>query len=158
MIEQRYRIWISKQILDDISTEDILSKISNETEAIKKVVSRFTQRFTNQDQFEYDILNNESLWKLSIPEESSGTCLTYNPKMESDPGYWYSMTIVPNAEDAMGSNFVEKKQNLQNDLNIFLHKPNKFFYFLEEDAPNNIKVDLKWMQLHNMSRLVGNDD
>ena len=124
---------------------------------MNKVVSRFTQRFTNKDQFEYDILNNESLWKMSIPEESSGTCLTYNPKMESDPGYWYSMTIVPNAEDAVGSNFVEKKQSIQNNLNIFLHKPNKFFYFLQEEAPNNIQVDLKWMQLHNITRLVGND-
>ena len=132
-------------------------KVSNQTQPLKNVISRFTQRFQNKDQFQYDILNNDSLWKTSIPEESSGTCLTYDPKMESDPGYWYSMTIVPNVDDAKGSNFEEKKQNLQNVLNIFLHKPDKFFYFLEEDAPNNIRIDLKWMQLHNRSRLIGNN-
>ena len=130
--------------------------VSNQTQSIQNVLSKFTQRFQSSDQREYDIVNNGSLWESSIPEENSGTCLTYNPKMESDAGYWYSMMIEPNIEAAEGSSFDQKKRNVLNNMNMFLHEPNKFFYFSQEEAPNNIGIDLKWMQLHNRTRLVGN--
>ena len=144
------------KISDEFSMVNMQTEILNHTQPIKKMISRFTQRFQNEDQFEYDILNNDSLWTMSIPEESSGTCFTYNPQIESDPGYWYSMMNVPNIEDTQGSNYDEKKRNLFNEIKIFLHKPNHLFYFLQEEAPNNIGIDLNWLQLHNKTRIVGN--
>ena len=77
--------------------------------------------------------------------------------MQSDAGYWFSMFITPNVEAASGSNNDEKRRNLFNDMKVFLHEPNKFFYSDQEDAPNNIGIDLTWFQLNNKkTRILGN--
>ena len=73
--------------------------------------------------------------------------------MESDPGYWYAMLIKPKIDT--GPEYGERRRKLLDDLRIFLHEPNKFFYFMEEEAPNNIGTDLKWMQYINRTRIVG---
>ena len=92
----------------------------------------------------------------SIPHEYSGPCFTYNPQQESVPGYWYSMGIVPYISQE-GVDYSERRRNLfNNDLRIFLHEPNKFFFFKEEEAPGNIGLDLQWMQWMNRTRILGN--
>ena len=120
-------------------------------------LSAFTHRFLYEDnEALYDILNNQSYWVKSIPHEYSGPCFTYNPQLQSVPGYWFSMGIIPYINQEGGGDYNERKRNLlNNDLKIFLHEPNKFFFFKEEEAPNNIGIDLKWMQLWNRTRIVG---
>ena len=150
-------ILIASLIVDSFSVEKLNWLISNHTPAIRSFLSSFTQRFNADDDHLYDILSNETLWITSIPFDWSGSCFTYNPQMQSDAGYWYSMFITPNVEAASGSNYEEKRRNLFNDMKVFLHEPNKHFYSDQEDGPNNIGVDLTWMQLNNKkSRIVGN--
>ena len=114
-------------------------------------LSAFKQRFRSDELL--DILNNHSNWVKFIPHEDSGVCFTYNPQRESNSGYWYSMRIVPNINGPNANS--KRRRNLLNDMRIYLHEPNKFFFFKEEDAPNNIGLDLKWMQLMNRTRIVG---
>ena len=144
-------------IIDAFSVEKLNSAISNHTPEITSFLSSFTQRFNDEDDNHlYDILNNGTLWIRTIPHEWSGACFTYNPQMQSDAGFWYSMFISPNIQGASGSNDEEKRRNLFNDLKVFLHEPNRHFYFLQEDAPNNIGVDLKWIELTNKkTRIIG---
>ena len=73
----------------------------------------FEQRFV-KDQTESDILRNDKYWTKSIPHEYSGPCETYDPPMQSDPGYEISMFLT--------------LKELDTNLDIFLHEKNKFFY------------------------------
>ena len=73
----------------------------------------FEQRFV-KDQAENDILHNDQYWTKSIPHEKSGPCETYDPPMQSDPGYEISMFLT--------------LKDLDTSLDIFLHEKNRFFY------------------------------
>ena len=73
----------------------------------------FEQRFV-KDQPENDILRNDKYWTKSIPHEYSGPCETYEPPMQSDPGYEISMFLT--------------LKDLDTNLDIFLHEKDKFFY------------------------------
>ena len=73
----------------------------------------FEQRFV-KDQTESDILRNDKYWTKSIPHEKSGPCETYDPPMQSDPGYEISMFLT--------------LKDLDTNLDIFLHEKNRFFY------------------------------
>ena len=133
---------------DQYSKDHLNALITNHTSRLKTVISRFTQRFHSEGQQQYDILNNDSYWTKSIPHEYSGPCFTYNPQLDSDPGYWYSMSIVPNAAAAP----------MYENMRIFLHEPNKFFYFMEEEAPNTVALDLKQLQHIKKTQIDGKFD
>lgn len=62
------------------------------------------------------MLKEERNWKQFVPHENSGPCYTYDPPLESDPGYDISLYMKMNSN--------EFDENLQ----IFLHKKNQFFY------------------------------
>jgi hypothetical protein len=64
------------------------------------------------------------------------------------------MKIVPNISPD-GPDYSERRRNLLNDMRIYLHEPNKFFFFKEEEAPYNIGLDLKGMQWMNRTRILG---
>ena len=64
------------------------------------------------------------------------------------------MRIVPNIGPD-GPDYGERRRNLLNDMRIYLHEPNMFFFFKEEEAPGNIGLDLKWMQWMNRTRILG---
>lgn len=125
---------------------------------MQNFLSSFTQRFNNDDDHLYDILNNESLWIKSIPHDNSGVCYTYNPKKQSDPGYWFAISISPNIDQMPGLSYEEKRRKFFGDIKVFLHEPNKFFYSKEEEGPNNIAIDLSLIQLMNKKyRVVGKE-
>ena len=124
---------------------------------MQNFLSSFTQRFNNDDDHLYDILNNESLWIKSIPHDNSGVCYTYNPKKQSDPGYWFAISISPNIDQMPGLSYEEKRRKFFGDIKVFIHEPNKFFYSKEEEGPNNIGIDLSLIQLMKKKyRVVGN--
>ena len=75
----------------------------------------FEQRFV-KDKSEHEMLHDDRYWTQSIPHEKSGPCETYNPPFESDPGHEISIFMVLNSTD------------IDPDLDIFLHRRNKFFY------------------------------
>ena len=86
-----------------------------ETASLKRTdyLTVFEQRFV-KDQPENDILRNDKYWTKSIPHEYSGPCETYDPPMQSDPGYEISMFLT--------------LKDLDTNLDIFLHEKDKFFY------------------------------
>ena len=51
--------------------------------------------------------------------------------------------------------FESDRRSLFNNLRVFLHEPKKFFFFKEEEAPNNIAIDFLRMQFTNRTRIVG---
>ena len=133
------------------------SMISNYTPKMQRFLSYFTQRFENDMKYwDYvDILNNPSYWVKSIPHPHSGSCSTYNPQRQSNPGYWFHMLIVPNI-DIYSPDYSEDRRNWFNHGRIYLHEPGNFYFSREEEAPNNIGLDLKRVQLMNRTRIVGN--
>ena len=125
---------------------------------MQNFLSGFTQRFNNEDDHLYDILNNESLWIKSIPHDYSGVCYTYNPKIQSDPGYWWAMYISPNIDQMSGLTYDEKRHTFYSNVKIFLHEPNKFFYSMKEEGPNNVEIDFSRIQVMNRNyRTVGKE-
>ena len=124
---------------------------------MQNFLSGFTQRFNNEDDHLYDILNNESLWIKSIPHDYSGVCYTYNPETESDAGYWWAMYISPNIDQMSGLTYDEKRRKFYGDVMVFLHEPDRFFYSMEEEGPNNIEIDFSRIQaMYRNYRVVGN--
>ena len=129
---------------------------------MKNFLLDFTQRFNGEDVWInghdlHDILNNESLWIKSIPHDYSGVCYTYNPQTQSDPGYWWAMYISPNIDQMSGLTYDEKRHTFYSNVKIFLHEPNKFFYSMEEEGPNNIEIDFSRIQaMYRNYRVVGN--
>ena len=73
----------------------------------------FEQRFRNNEP-EIDILHNDQYWTKLIPHERSGPCETYDPPMQSDPGYEISMFVT--------------MKDLNTSLDVFVHEKDKFFY------------------------------
>ena len=78
-------------------------------------LSSLQQRFTLGEP-EYEMINENQYWTLSIPHESSGPCYTYDPPFDSDPGYIGGMYLILNKTDWDPS------------LEIFFHKKGKLFY------------------------------
>ena len=102
-----------------------------------------------------NIVDEKSVWQVSIPHpHHSGRCFTYkycnclevlilripvfSPQFKSTPGECYSIRI------GIG----DKSKNFSDDylenLKIFLHEPNEFMYYIEQnDMPNSVKIELK---------------
>ena len=82
------------------------------------------------------MLNHTNLWSFSIPHEDSGPCYSYNPPYESDPGYPNSIFLVLNFED------------WEEDLDIFLHEKEKFFF---QDGSTSDTIRLDQSKLRNVN-------
>ena len=79
-------------------------------------LSSVQQRFSlNQE--EYEMIDEEQHWTVSIPHESSDPCYTYDPPQDSDPGHEAGLYITMKSTKKWDSN-----------LSIYLHKKGKFFY------------------------------
>ena len=138
-------------VLGEFRVDQLNSLLANYTPKIDSFLLRFEHRLRH-DQPAIDILRNESYWIKSIPHDRSGPCFTYNPLIESDPGFYYAMTIEPKID---AEKFESERRTLFNNLRVFLHEPKKFFFFKEEEAPNNIAIDFLRMQFTNRTRIVG---
>ena len=108
-------------------------------------LSTFQQRFVI-DQPERDVLHEDGHWKRFIPHENSGPCETYDPPVESDPGYEISMHMRMNSSD------------WDPDLEIFIHAKNNFFY--TKKPSDSIYLDSEKLQNNNNKlphpRAIGN--
>ena len=101
----------------------------------------FEQRFVT-DESEREMLHDNKNWKKFIPHEKSGSCETYDPPFESDPGYEISMYLRLVSAD------------WDPDLQIFLHKKDKFFYS-KKPVYNTKLLDLTKID-HSHPRAIGN--
>ena len=90
-------------------------------------LSLLQQRFTS-GQPENEMINQHQFWTFSVPHETSGPCLTYDPPFDSDPGYMNGIFVRMNSTE-----FDPK-------LQIFLHKKSKFFY-TDQATYNTIKIE-----------------
>ena len=81
-------------------------------------LSTFEQRFERGSPA-IDMLHKDEYWSSSVPNENSGTCYTYDPPYDSDPGTAISMYMKFNMSTWDPS------------LQIFLHEPNGFYYSTE---------------------------
>ena len=123
-----------------LSVGDLSDLIEKYTPKMETFMWNFQQRFSKDNPM-INILGNDTNWIKSIPHPSSGPCFTYNPQMKSPPGYWYGIVVS-----------LKRHKHLE----IFLHEPNTFFYFKEEEPPNNIKIDLNEIKFKGGARIVGN--
>ena len=81
----------------------------------RDLFSSFEQFFSANEPVK-DVLHDEKHWELSVPQEMSGPCHTYNPLHESEPG------------PTVGTYIKMKDDFWDPALQIFLHKEDKFFY------------------------------
>ena len=107
-------------------------------------LSVFQQRFVT-GQSDENVLHEDRYWKRFIPHEYSGPCETYDPPLESDPGYATSMHITMNSS------------SWDPNLEIFLHERNKFFY-AKSPTYMMIYLDSKKLRATNLThvRATGN--
>ena len=78
-------------------------------------LSSLQQRFSKNEP-EYEMIDKDQYWSISIPHESSGPCYTYDPPFDSDPGFGSSMYLTMNSTDWDPA------------LRIFLHAKGRFFF------------------------------
>ena len=97
-------------IFDDLKL-DFSDGIPSRTSFLRN----FTQRFRGEE-YGVDVLNQDENWEVSVPNENSGPCYTYNPTQDSDPGDTNSMYMVFDSSD------------WDPLLEIFIHGKNAFFY------------------------------
>ena len=112
-------ISISIIILDVL--EDNYDIIRNMTYDRRDILKLLEQRFTN-GQTDVNMLKDDQSWKTSIPHEKSGPCYTYDPPFESEPGFDISLYLKLKANE------------FDDDLQIFLHEKNMFFYSTKPEA------------------------
>ena len=94
-------------------------------------LSSLQHRFS-QNETEYEMVNEDKYWTISIPHESSGPCYTYDPPVDSEPGFDAGMYVIMNstAEDGWDS-----------ELEMFFHTKGKFFY-QDDETVDTVKVQL----------------
>ena len=91
-------------------------------------LSSLQQRFSKNDP-EYEVINMDQYWSISIPHESSGPCYTYDPPFDSDPGFSSSMYLTMNSTD------------WDPDLRIFLHFKGKFFFVDDGSTADTAEIN-----------------
>ena len=70
----------------------------------------------------------------------------FSPQFKSTPGECYSIRI------GIGDKSKNFSDDYLDNLKIFLHEPNEFMYFIEQnDMPNSVKIDLKNLRLDEVS-------
>ena len=109
-----------------------------------KFLLSLQQRFS-MGKPEYEMLHRPDNWQFSIPHENSGPCYTYNPPEESDPGFISGILLQLNME------------NWDPDLDIFIHKKEKFFY-QDDWTSNTIRIDPAGLNISDSGhpRIIGN--
>ena len=85
------------------------------------------------------MINQDEYWTISIPHESSGPCYTYDPPVDSDPGFDAGMYMIMNSNATDG---------WDPDLEIFFHKKGKFFY------QDDVTVDTVMIQLSSLRSIL----
>ena len=98
----------------------------------------------SRDQPVQDMLHDEKLWTMSIPSETSGPCYTYNPPAESDTGIQIGMYMK------------FKSDEFDENLDIFVHEPNQFYY--TKRPINDLHIDSQQLKDTKMNhpRAIGN--
>ena len=90
-----------------------------------------------QNNINPNLIMEKELWKQFLPHSQfSGICYSYTPTSRSKPGECYSLRIAFGPSDT--NNWVVEQME---QTNIFLHTAGQFQYYLEDDMPNNHKVD-----------------
>ena len=110
-------------------------------------LSVFNHRFYQSNWSDPDMLGHERVWTVSIPNEDSGPCYTYDPPAPSIAQRYFGVEIKPNLSS--------ESDNWDKDMELFLHERGKFFYFKEEAPPNNIRIHVNTLRNINHTTILG---
>ena len=99
----------------------------NWTYSRNDIFSSFEQMFSI-DMPGRNMLIEEKQWKLSIPNERSGPCYTYNPPFASESSI------------RIGAYITMKHAHWEPDLLVFLHEKDKFYYTEGQSAEAMVRM------------------
>ena len=115
--------------------------LESQIEKRASFLSKFEHRFEIGSSA-MDMLYNDEYWAVSVPNEYSGPCYTYNPPLLSDPGKTVSLYMIFNMS------------TWDPDLQIFLHDPNALFYSTNS-VVNTKTLDIEILKYSAYPRAVG---